>query len=93
MNKNNYICSECGTKYITSEDKAPPTPKWNDGHECTLVKECIDFWDKKDIDGVIEQILSLLEDAVVIPPENKDYIKNDILKTYINKIVKEKNER
>lgn len=38
MKQNKYICSDCGTNYITSEDKAPPTPKWSDGHECTLIK-------------------------------------------------------
>ena len=39
MSKNNYICSGCGTKYSTPEDKAPPPINWIDGHVCTLVKE------------------------------------------------------
>jgi hypothetical protein len=38
MAKNKYICSGCETVYHTTEDKAPPTPRWSDGHECTLVK-------------------------------------------------------
>jgi len=35
---NKYKCTGCGTIYSTPEDKAPPTPNWNDGHKCTLVK-------------------------------------------------------
>jgi len=31
---NNFICEECGTKYSTSSETPPPSPKWEDGHVC-----------------------------------------------------------
>jgi hypothetical protein len=32
---NNFICSECGTKYSSPELTPPPGIKWSDGHVCT----------------------------------------------------------
>ena len=32
---NNFICSECGTKYSSPETTPPPGIKWSDGHVCT----------------------------------------------------------
>ena len=32
---NNFICSECGTKYQSPEKTPPPGIKWSDGHVCT----------------------------------------------------------
>ena len=34
-NMNNFICSECGTKYSSPELTPPPGIKWSDGHVCT----------------------------------------------------------
>ena len=35
MAMNNFVCSECGTKYSSPETTPPPGIKWNDGHVCT----------------------------------------------------------
>lgn len=35
FNMNNFICSECGTKYSSPETTPPPGIKWSDGHVCT----------------------------------------------------------
>jgi hypothetical protein len=32
---NKFECSECGTKYSSSETTPPPGIKWSDGHVCT----------------------------------------------------------
>ena len=32
-----YICVECETTYTTPLDTPPPSPKWRDGHVCTLM--------------------------------------------------------
>lgn len=32
---NEFICSECGTKYRSPETTPPPGIKWSDGHVCT----------------------------------------------------------
>ena len=32
---NNFICSECGTKYSSPDTTPPPGIKWSDGHVCT----------------------------------------------------------
>lgn len=32
---NNFICSECGTKYSSPETTPPPGIRWSDGHVCT----------------------------------------------------------
>ena len=32
---NNFICSECSTKYSSPELTPPPSIKWSDGHVCT----------------------------------------------------------
>ena len=34
FNMNNFICSECGTKYSSPETTPPPGIKWSDGHVC-----------------------------------------------------------
>lgn len=34
---NNFICSECGTKYSSPELTPPPGIKWSDGHVCTPI--------------------------------------------------------
>ena len=33
-----YRCSECGTGYSTTGSEPPPSPKWDDGHVCTMVE-------------------------------------------------------
>ena len=35
--RNHYRCLECETNYYTSEDQAPPSPRWADGHKCEMV--------------------------------------------------------
>ena len=35
FNMNNFICSECGTKYSSPETTPPPGIRWSDGHVCT----------------------------------------------------------
>lgn len=37
-NMKGYRCSECGTGYTTTGNKAPPSPNWADGHKCTMVE-------------------------------------------------------
>jgi hypothetical protein len=32
---NEFVCSECGTKYRSSQITPPPGIKWSDGHVCT----------------------------------------------------------
>ena len=34
---NNFICSECGTKYSSPSKEPPPGIKWDDGHVCTPI--------------------------------------------------------
>ena len=33
-----YRCTFCGTGYSSVSNEVPPTPKWADGHECTLTE-------------------------------------------------------
>lgn len=33
-----FLCSMCDTYYSTEGDEIPPTPKWDDGHECSLIE-------------------------------------------------------
>lgn len=36
--KNTFLCEECGTRYHISGDNPPPSPKWDDGHICKMIK-------------------------------------------------------
>ena len=33
-----YKCKECGTGYRTAASTPPPSPNWDDGHKCIMVK-------------------------------------------------------
>lgn len=59
---NEYKCTDCETSYHTSEDKAPPTPKWVDGHVCTLeLVEDKDASETKKPNNSLEKNFSYLE--------------------------------
>jgi hypothetical protein len=38
MPNNKYICKECGTRYSTPSNTPPPSPNWDDGHVCIMIK-------------------------------------------------------
>lgn len=31
-----FICKDCGTKYSSSKNEAPPSPRWIDHHVCVM---------------------------------------------------------
>ena len=31
-----FICRDCETKYTSSSQEAPPSPRWVDGHVCNM---------------------------------------------------------
>jgi hypothetical protein len=33
-----FRCKGCGTGFSTTENEAPPSPNWDDGHVCEMIE-------------------------------------------------------
>ena len=33
-----FRCKSCGTRYSTTSNDVPPSPKWADGHICKMIE-------------------------------------------------------